>query len=144
MSNATWFSRLSMWVSRVSGRPSAFISVATLVLVWAVSGVLFHFSDTWQLVMNTISSIVTFLMVFVIQDTQNRQTDALQIKLDELIRATSGARNEMLDLEELEAEELGRLRDHYLGLAQRAREALERGERLPKIGPAAARDNAAP
>jgi low affinity Fe/Cu permease len=98
-----------------------------LTIAWIVIGPVFHFSDTWQLVMNTISSIVTFLMVFVIQNTQNSQTDALQIKLDELIRATQGAHNALLDLEELEDTQLTTFKDRYTTLAHRAREELKRG-----------------
>ena len=98
-----------------------------LTIAWIIFGPVFHFSDTWQLVMNTISSIVTFLMVFVIQNTQNSQTDALQIKLDELIRATQGAHNALLDLEELEDTQLTTFKDRYTTLAHRAREELKRG-----------------
>lgn len=107
----------------------AFIAVSVLVLVWALTGPLFDFSDTWQLVMNTISSIVTFLMVFVIQNTQNRQGDAIQIKLDELIRATQGAHNALLDLEELEEEQLDEFRKRYLSLALRARGQVRTGRK---------------
>jgi low affinity Fe/Cu permease len=99
----------------------AFALVLGLTFLWAITGPLYHFSDTWQLVMNTISSIVTFLMVFVIQNTQNRQTDALQIKLDELIRATEDAKNALLDLEELDEDDLAEYRAHYIALARQAR-----------------------
>lgn len=125
----TWYNRFSQWASRSSGRPVAFISVSLLVLLWALTGPLFDFSDTWQLVMNTISSIVTFLMVFVIQNTQNRQGDAIQIKLDELIRATQGAHNALLDLEELEEEQLDHFRQRYMSLALRARSQARSGDK---------------
>ncbi len=97
----------------------------TVILVWAITGPLFSFSDTWQLVINTGTTIVTFLMVFLIQNTQNRDTEALQIKLDELIRAAKGARNEFLDLEELDEKELDEIRTQYLELADHARKHLE-------------------
>src|SRR5206468_2882025 len=99
-----------------------------LILLWAVSGPLFHYSDTWQLTVNTGTTIVTFLMVFLIQATQNRDAEAIQIKLDEIIRALSTAHNSLLDLEELEEEDLMRMRSGYLELAEKARKALERGK----------------
>lgn len=115
------YSVFSQWVARISGRPITFLLVVVLTLGWAITGPVFRFSDTWQLSMNTISSIVTFLMVFVIQNTQNRQGDAVQIKLDELIRASAGAQNALLDLEELEELPLQELRERYVALARRAR-----------------------
>ena len=121
------YSRFSQWFSRATGHPLSFSLAVGLIIAWIVIGPVFHFSDTWQLVMNTISSIVTFLMVFVIQNTQNRQTDALQIKLDELIRATKGAHNALLDLEEIEDTQLKVFKDRYTALAHRAREELKRG-----------------
>ena len=102
------------------------IAVA-LVIVWAASGPIFHYSDTWQLVINTSTTIVTFVMVFLIQNTQNRNTAAMQIKLDELIRAMKGAHNALLDLEELEEKDLSRFRKHYEKLADEARTALRAG-----------------
>jgi low affinity Fe/Cu permease len=116
--------RLALW----TGRPVAFMIAAGAVGLWALSGPLFGFSDTWQLVINTSTTIITFLMVFLIQNTQNRDTEAIQIKLDELIRATQGAHNALLNLEHLEDEELDRYRDHYAELAKRAREKLRAGE----------------
>ena len=101
---------------------------ALIILVWGVTGPIFKFSDTWQLVINTGTTIVTFLMVFLIQNTQNRDSHAVQLKLDELIRAVGGAHNALLDLEELEESELERFRERYEQLARAAREALGRGE----------------
>jgi low affinity Fe/Cu permease len=117
----SWYSNFAQTFSALSGQPIAFAAAAILIVGWLVTGPLFGFSDTWQLVMNTVSSIVTFLMVFVIQNTQNRQTEALQIKLDEIIRATSGAHDTLLDLEELEDEELGAVRERYVSMAREAR-----------------------
>ena len=101
---------------------------ALIILVWGVTGPIFEFSDTWQLVINTGTTIVTFLMVFLIQNTQNRDSHAVQLKLDELIRAVSGAHNALLDLEGLEEADLERFRSRYEELARTAREALRRGE----------------
>ena len=101
---------------------------AAVIIVWVITGPIFAFSDTWQLVINTGTTIVTFLMVFLIQNTQNRDSHAVQLKLDELIRAVSGAHNAFLDLEELEEADLERFRTRYEELARAAREALERGE----------------
>ena len=122
MPQSSWFARFAKNTSKVTGRPIAFLVAFGVVVTWAISGPLFGFSDTWQLVINTGTTIVTFLMVFLIQHTQNRDTEALQVKLDELIRATRGAKNALLDLEELEEEDLDRIRDSYEKLAQRARQ----------------------
>jgi low affinity Fe/Cu permease len=122
-----WFSRFSSYLSTMTGRPSTFVLAAALVLLWAITGPLFHYSDTWQLVINTSTTIVTFLMVFLIQNTQNRDTAAMQIKLDELIRAIDGAHNALLDLEELEEKDLSRFRKHYEKLAEEARTVLRAG-----------------
>jgi low affinity Fe/Cu permease len=131
---ASWYSRFSQWVAQTSGRPVAFLTVIILTAIWGVSGPLFGFSDTWQLVMNTISSIVTFLMVFVIQNTQNRQTEAMQIKLDELIRATEGAHNALLDLEEVDDDELKDFRRRYIELARLMREQMAHKHRDSDTG----------
>jgi low affinity Fe/Cu permease len=121
------FSSLARTVSTMAGRPASFAIALGVILLWAASGALFGFSDTWQLVVNTGTTIVTFLMVFVIQNTQNRDTAAIQIKLDELIRATQGAHNALLDLEELEEEQLRAYIQRYEELAAGARERLRRG-----------------
>jgi low affinity Fe/Cu permease len=123
----SWFTRLAKWTSRVTGRPTTFACAFAIILVWAMTGPLFKFSDTWQLVINTGTTIVTFLMVFLIQSTQNRDAEAMQVKLDELIRAMTGAHNALLDLEELEERDLDRIRASYERLAQQARAELGRG-----------------
>jgi low affinity Fe/Cu permease len=117
----SWFTRFAKRTATLSGRPAAFLTAVIVIAVWAVTGPLFGFSDTWQLVINTGTTIVTFLMVFLIQSTQNRDAEATQVKLDELIRAVGHARNELLDLEELEEEDLDELRKTYLELAAKAR-----------------------
>jgi low affinity Fe/Cu permease len=111
----------------MAGRPAAFILATAVILVWLVTGPFFHFSDTWQLVINTGTTIVTFLMVFLIQNTQNRDAEALQVKLDELLRVTAGAHNALLDLEELEEVELMQIQAGYAELAHRARADLRKG-----------------
>jgi len=131
------FSRFAQWTSRATGHPAAFIGAALIIILWCVTGPIFHFSDTWQLVINTGTTIVTFLMVFLIQNTQNRDSHAVQLKLDELIRAVSGAHNALLDLEGLEETDLEKFRARYQALARTAREALERGELdtgTPEVG----------
>jgi len=128
MRHHAWYSHFAKWAARASGRPATFTFAALLIAAWLVTGPLFRFSDTWQLVINTATTIVTFLMVFLIQNTQNRDTQAIQIKLDELIRATHGAHNALLDLEELEAGDLECFRTKYEKLALEARRALEAGE----------------
>ncbi len=124
----SWFTRLTKGTAHVSGRPVTFALAASVILLWFVTGPIFGFSDTWQLVINTGTTIVTFLMVFLIQSTQNRDTEAIQVKLDEIIRAIGHAKNELLDLEELEEEDLDRIRDTYRELARTAR-AERRHER---------------
>lgn len=129
----TWFTRFAQRCARWSGQPVTFVAAVGLLVVWGVSGPLFGFSDTWQLIINTSTTIVTFLMVFLIQNTQNRDTEALQIKLDELIRATRTANNSMLDLEKLEEADLDRIREDYELLAEKARKELtSRRSRRPK------------
>jgi low affinity Fe/Cu permease len=114
-------------VSRVCGRPQTFALATAVILAWILTGPIFGFSDTWQLVINTGTTIVTFLMVFLIQNTQNRDTQAIQIKLDELIRATKGAHNALLDLEELQDSNLEKFRERYETLAKSARQKLQEG-----------------
>ena len=126
-SNA-WFTRLAKLASRATGQPATFMIAITIIVLWAITGPIFHFSDTWQLVINTSTTIMTFLMVFLIQNTQNRDAEVMQIKLDELIRAIENAHNALLDLEELEAGDLECFRTKYEKLALEARRALEAGE----------------
>ncbi|HWU83878.1 MAG TPA: low affinity iron permease family protein [Rhodocyclaceae bacterium] len=129
MQNASWYSRFAKAAARFSGRPRVFLLALGIIVTWVASGPIFGYSDTWQLVINTGTTIVTFLMVFLIQNTQNRDTEAIQLKLDELIRATRGAHNALLDLEELEAEELEAFRVRYAALANEARRELQQGLR---------------
>lgn len=124
----SWFTRIAKLASRTAGRPGTFAVAVAVILLWAITGPIFQFSDTWQLVINTGTTIITFLMVFLIQNTQNRDTEALQIKLDELLRSVENAHTVLLDLEELDEEELDRIRKDYLVLAQKAREDLRRGK----------------
>lgn len=128
----TFFTKFAKWTSRITGQPSAFAVAAGTLVVWAISGPFFGFSDTWQLIINTGTTIVTFLMVFLIQNTQNRDSEALHVKLDELIRSTRGANNQLLDLEELEVEELDKLRDEYEALAEKARNSIKKAKSKPK------------
>ena len=121
------FDKMAQSVARASGRPATFIVAVALVVVWAVSGPVFGFSDTWQLVINTGTTIVTFLMVFLIQNTQDRDTAALQVKIDELLRVTAGARLSLLDMEALPAKELERIRQGFVELGRRARAEEEEG-----------------
>ena len=125
--STSWFTRMAKRTARVTGRPSAFGAAVAVILGWALVGPLFGFGDTWQLVINTGTTIVTFLMVFLIQNTQNLDSEAVQVKLDELIRASEGAHNALLDLEQLEEEELDRIRAKYQRLAERARADLRQG-----------------
>ena len=127
MQNTSWYSRFAKAASHFCGRPRVFTLAVAVIAVWLVTGPLFHFSDTWQLVINTGTTIVTFLMVFLIQNTPNRDTEAIQVKLDELIRATKGAHNALLDLEELEEDNLDAFRARYQALAAAARAQLDQG-----------------
>jgi len=127
MSDSTWYSRFAKAAARFCGRPRVFVLAVVVIAVWVVTGPIFGFSDTWQLVINTGTTIVTFLMVFLIQNTQSRDTEAIQLKLDELIRATQGAHNALLDLEELEEGKLEAFRVKYQALAAAARAELGHG-----------------
>ena len=133
---ALGFPRFAKWTAHATGRPATFMLAALIIVVWVVTGPLFGFSDTWQLVINTGTTIVTFLMVFLIQTTQNRDAEAVQVKLDEIIRAIGNAQNELLDLEELEEKDLDEIRETYMDMAQKAR---ERGRTKEKSGSAATR-----
>ena len=119
----SWFTRLTKWTAHAAGQPPTFMLAVLVVVVWALSGPLFNFSNTWQLVINTATTIATFLMVFLIQATQNRDGEAMQLKLDEIIRAIGNAKNELLDIEELEELDLDRIRKSYEDIARKARKA---------------------
>ena len=130
-----WFAHFAHWVSHVTGRPTAFLLALASIVVWGLLGSAFGYSDSWQLVINTATTIITFLMVFVIQNTQNRDTAAMHIKIDELIRVTTKARNVLLDLEELDDTTLEVLRQDYEKLARKAKSAAHapgRVEAVPK------------
>jgi low affinity Fe/Cu permease len=120
MAVADWFARFSRGTARISGSPVTFFLAVLVIVAWAVTGPVFHYSDTWQLVINTATTVVTFLMVFLIQNTQNRDATAMHIKLDELIRAVHGARNRMVSLEDLTEEQLQRLKQQFEQLAETA------------------------
>lgn len=137
MRKPAWFARFAKGTSRATGRPMAFMLAFSVVVIWAVTGPLFNYSDTWQLMINTGTTVVTFLMVFLIQYTQNLDTEAMQVKIDELIRATEGAHNALLDLEELDADELHAIRTAYEKLAREARQARRQGKAdtdRPEVG----------
>lgn len=123
------FGRFANKVAAASGHPATFVGACAVIVLWAVVGPIFRFSDTWQLVINTGTTIVTFLMVFLIQNTQNRDAKAVQIKLDELIRAQQGAHNVLLDLEELSEEDLMKIRARYIEIAGKARADMAAGLR---------------
>ena len=123
--------RFSLKATKATGTSMSFILALSVIVVWGFTGPMFHFSDTWQLVINTGTTIVTFLMVFAIQASQNRDSEAIQVKLDELIRSIKGAQNNLLDLEELEEDEIERLRKKYRDLAAKARENKGPGSDCP-------------
>ena len=128
MNKNSWFNIFAKGAARVSGRPMTFILALLVIVIWAVTGPIFGFSDTWQLIINTSTTIITFLMVFLIQNTQNRDSEAIQIKLDELIRATKGAHTVLLDLEELDDKHLATIKECYEEIAKKSRAALKRGK----------------
>ncbi|HVT51074.1 MAG TPA: low affinity iron permease family protein [Dongiaceae bacterium] len=124
----SFFHSFANYTAHAAGHPATFTLAVLVIVAWAASGPIFHYSDTWQLVINTGTTIVTFLMVFLIQNTQNRESKATQLKLDEIIRALEGAHNRFLNLEERDEKELEEIHQRYVAIAERAREAVERGE----------------
>lgn len=108
-----WFAQFSVWLSNITGRPYTFLLMLSLLVIWACSGPYFQFNDTWQLIANTATSLITFLMVFIIQNSQNRDIKAIHLKLDELLRAMTEARNDLMDAEEKDDEELQVLVEEY-------------------------------
>ena len=127
MQTTSKYSNLAKSASRYCGKPRTFMLAVLVIVVWIITGPIFGFSDTWQLVINTGTTIITFLMVFLIQNAQNRDTQAIQVKLDELIRATKGAHNALMDLEELEEDVLDSFRSKYQALAAAARAQIDQG-----------------
>ena len=124
------FTIFSKATSAAAGKPLTFIMAVVLIIVWAVSGPLFAFSDTWQLVINTSTSIMTFLMVFLIQNTQNRDSMAVQLKLDELISALKGARNELIDAEDMDEKDIAGKREEMISLAEEAKNKINEIEEV--------------
>jgi low affinity Fe/Cu permease len=131
-----WFATMAQSTAKAAGSSSAFIAICGITLLWMVTGPLFHWSDTWQLVINTVTNIVSMLMVFLIQNTQNRESSALQLKIDELLRAVRGAQNAFINLEDLSEDDLNRLKERYSAIATRARgeSNLPSGESEPTSG----------
>ena len=122
------FSRFASWISHATGRPWAFVFALLIIIVWVATGPVFEFSDTWQLVINTSTTVITFMMVFIIQNTQNRDSAAAQVKLDEIIRSIKGANNALLNMEQLDEKDLEDIRSRYIKLAEDARIALRRSK----------------
>ena len=112
------FSRMAQWAGLQLGKPLTFVSACLVIIIWAVLGPLFHYSDTWQLVVNTGTSVITFLMVFLLQHGQNRDTRMIQLKLDELIRTNTEARNSLLGLDKLSDKDMGRIQERFAALAK--------------------------
>jgi low affinity Fe/Cu permease len=125
MAESKAYTRFAQAASKFCGKPKVFLLAVGLIIAWLLSGPIFHYSDTWQLIINTSTTIITFLMVFIIQNTQNRDTEAMELKLDELIRATEGAQNRLLDLEDTEEEFLDKCRAEFKALAKKARSEQE-------------------
>ena len=135
-----WFSRFASRTAQFVGHPYMFLCAVVILVLWAVSGPFFHFSDTWQLIINTGTTIITFLVVFLIQNTQNRDAKALHLKLDELIRSHVPARNDMIDIEKLSDEELDQLEKRYAAICEenKARKAKKQdAQQSQKSKPAA-------
>jgi low affinity Fe/Cu permease len=128
------FSRIAQWTAQQSARASTFIVACLIILVWGITGPLFGYSDTWQLIINTGTTIITFLMVFLLQNTQNRDTISIQIKLDELIRANENARNRLLSLDELSEEQLKHIKETFTRLAEAHDVLAEAGEKVDLVG----------
>ena len=122
----SWFTRFAKGTARASGRPAAFIMATAIIVIWGITGPLFGFSDTWQLVINTGTTVVTFLMVFLIQKTQNKDGIAIQIKLNELVAALSTASNRVLSVEDLSEEQLTKLNQYYTDLAEMTRKEKQK------------------
>jgi len=127
--SSSFFNRLAKWTARAAGKPITFALALGIVIAWIATGPIFGFSDTWQLVINTGTTIITFLMVFLMQNTQYRDSEAIQIKLDELIRVIEGAHNALLELEELDQTELDSIKGEYSKLTEKARKDLKKGKR---------------
>lgn len=121
MNSPTWYGHFTKNFAKLTGKSITFILAILLIFIWLMTGPLFGFSDTWQLVINTTTTIITFIMVFVIQNTQNRDTEAMQVKLDELIRVSKKAHNVLLDLEEQDDQQIDISREEYINLAKEAR-----------------------
>jgi low affinity Fe/Cu permease len=122
------FQKFARTVVRTSGHPMAFGLAIGVIVIWALTGPLFRFDNTWLLVINTVATIITFLMIFLIRNAQNRESEAVQLKLDELIRATKAAHNSLLDIEELSEEDLNRIKARFERLARKARDELSAGQ----------------
>src|SRR5580704_8484917 len=121
MTTNHWFAKMAQKAAKITGSSAAFMTVCVLTLLWLASGPIFQWSDTWQLVINTLSNIIAMLMLFLIQNTQNRESAALQLKIDELLRAVRGAQNSFINLEELSEEDLIRIKERYAKMAELAR-----------------------
>ncbi len=122
-----WFATMAQSTAKAAGSSSAFIAICAVTLVWMLTGPVFHWSDTWQLVINSVTNIVSMLMVFLIQNTQNRESSALQLKMDELLRAVRGAQNAFINLEDLNEDDLKRLKERFAAMAERAPGELPAG-----------------
>ena len=131
-----WFGVMAQRTAKLAGSSGAFLAICVITLAWLISGPIFHWSDTWQLVINTVTNIVSMLMVFLIQNTQNRESSALQLKVDELLRAVRGAQNTFINLENLSEDDLNRLKERYAAMAEHARrESGSKAVPEPATGP---------